>query len=125
MSASSGAYTTASASSARISSTLFVATTPSGSMPMMSPTSLPALSAECTQQPASSRSGCSITPLMAATPTPPVAHCTTRSPISSPLYTAKLEHVLHQSTAKGVTIAPDDREQDRVRCAGAAADDGG
>src|SRR5258707_15378903 len=89
MSASSGAYTTASASSARISSTLFVATTPSGSMPMMSPTSLPALSAECTQQPASSRSGCSITPLMAATPTPPVAHCTTRSPISSPLYTSQ------------------------------------
>ena len=54
---------------------------------MMSPTSLPALSAECTQQPTSSRSGCSSTPLIAATPTPPVAHCTTRRPISPPAET--------------------------------------
>src|SRR6476659_445753 len=75
---------TASASSARISSMLSVAVTPNGSVPMMSPTSLPALASECTQQPTSSRSGCSRTPLMAATPTPPVAHCTSRRPISSP-----------------------------------------
>ena len=79
---------------------LLVAVTPSGSVavPMSSPTSLPALSAECTQQPTSSRSGCSSTPLMAATPTPPVAHCTTRRPISSPPRSAELEHVLFRST---------------------------
>src|ERR1700735_1474309 len=45
---------------------------------MISPTSLPFLASECTQQPASSSSGCSSTPLIAATPTDPVAHCTTR-----------------------------------------------
>src|SRR5689334_14272321 len=75
---------TASAASARISSMLSVVVTPSGSVPMMSPTSLPALTFECTQQPASSSSGCSNTPLTAATPTLPVAHCTTRSPMPSP-----------------------------------------
>src|SRR6476469_7627749 len=96
MSASSGAYTTASASSASIWSTLLVAVTPNGSPSMIEPTSLPALSSECTQQPTSSRSGCSSTPLMAATP--PVAHCTTRRPIS---LLQELEHVLLRSTPQG------------------------
>src|SRR5271163_4398513 len=74
---------TASASSARISSTLLVAVTPSGDQPMMSPTSLPCLASECTQHPASSSSGCSSMPLIAATPTDPVAHCTTRRLITA------------------------------------------
>src|SRR5690606_11473279 len=64
-----------------MSSMLLVAVIPSGSAPMTSPTSRPALSGECTQQPTSSSSGCSSTPLMAAMPTPPVAHCTTRKVI--------------------------------------------
>src|SRR5580693_7346387 len=61
-----------------MSSMLLVAMTPSGDQPMMSPTSLPPLPSECTQHPASSSSGCSRMPLIAATPTDPVAHWTTR-----------------------------------------------
>ncbi|COV02175.1 Uncharacterised protein [Mycobacterium tuberculosis] len=53
---------------------LLVAITPNGGEPMISPTSLPLLAAECTQQPTSSSSGCCSTPLIAATPTDPVAH---------------------------------------------------
>src|SRR6478609_5117303 len=84
-----------------MSSMLLVAVTPSGSLPMISPTSLPALSLECTQQPASSSSGCSSTPLIAATPTEPVAHCTTRNAIAAP--PGKLEQVLAVYTSGGVS----------------------
>ncbi len=63
---------------------LSVAITPSGPVPTISPTSLPALAFECTQQPTSSSSGCSSTPLIAATPTDPVAHCTTRKAMAPP-----------------------------------------
>src|ERR1700756_2747445 len=57
---------------------LLVAVTPSGDVPMISPTSLPPLASECTQQPTSSSSGWSSTPLIAAVPTDPVAHWMTR-----------------------------------------------
>jgi hypothetical protein len=80
----SGEYRTQSASIARISSMLFVAITPTGADPMISPTSLPALSAECTQQPTSSRSGCNKICPIAARPTPPVAHWITRNTMTSP-----------------------------------------
>ena len=50
----------------------------SGSRPTSSPTSTPSFAALCTQQPASSSSGWSRTPSIAARPTPPVAHWITR-----------------------------------------------
>src|SRR5690625_4338033 len=67
-----------------MSSRLVVAATPSGAPPMISPTSRPFFASEYTKQPTRSRSGCSRTPLIAATPTDPVAHCTTRRLIASP-----------------------------------------
>src|ERR1700739_1639321 len=61
---------------------LLVAVTPSGDVPTISPTSLPPLASECTQQPTSSSSGWSSTPLIAAVPTDPVAHWMTPSVMS-------------------------------------------
>src|SRR4051812_4746565 len=58
---------------------LLVAVTPSGSIPRISPTSTPLLLSEWTQHPASSRSGWSRMPSMAALPTLPVAHWMTRT----------------------------------------------
>src|SRR5689334_22130169 len=71
LSASIGAYTTQSASSASTSATSFVASTPTGSRPASTAASCPALLALCTQQPTSSSSGWSSTHSMAALPTPP------------------------------------------------------
>src|SRR5690625_1866962 len=67
-----------------MSSWLVVAATPSGAPPMISPTSRPLFSSASTKQPTRSRSGCSRTRLIAATPTGPVAHCTSRRLIASP-----------------------------------------
>ncbi len=60
-----------------------VALMPIGSRPQTSPTSRPALSAPCTQAPASSSSGCERIPCTAARPTLPVAHWITRYAIAT------------------------------------------
>ncbi len=94
-------------------------------MPISSPTSLPALSGECTQHPTSSRSGCSSTPLIAATPTPPVAHCTTRRPMSSSQdreTRTRSTQVYTTERAWAGHNCGDGREGCRVRRAGTAAD---
>ncbi len=82
--ASTGAYTTQSASIAQISSRSPDAVTPSGSRPQSSPTSRPTFSGLCTQAPTSSSSGCASTPLIASWPTKPVAHWITRYVIFEP-----------------------------------------
>src|SRR5271168_716349 len=108
---------------------LLVAITPRGDVPMISPTSLPFLASECTQQPTSSSSGCSSTPLIAATPTDPVAHCTTRRLMNtSPSSPADTEsHFWRRNYAILCLLAPEPsvaRLDDVVGVLGVAGPDG-
>ena len=73
-----GMWATQSASRARISSRSLLASTPTGSLPAISPASRPALAGDVTYTPASSRSGWSRMALIEWRPTLPVAHWTTR-----------------------------------------------
>src|SRR5690349_17680209 len=54
-------------------------------MPASSPASRPAFSGECTQPPASARSGRAWLAPSARAPTPPVDHCTTRYLLTVPV----------------------------------------
>src|SRR5688572_32308482 len=96
----------------------WVASTPRGSTPQISPASRPALVSEWTQSPASSRSGCSAMAGTAWMPTVPVAHWITRYVMVVPLVDVA-------STVAGGSDDPSGRTDDRRGSAGSDRDDGG